>query len=220
MQLDEKRRAVIGESDAVNQQRNSSSKEIGALIQAGKREEAETKKAEVAKLKEKQSELEAARKEVEAKMDELLADLPNIPANDVPVGADESDNIEIGRWGEPSEFDFEIKDHVDLGESLGILDLERATKIAGARFAILNGKGARLERALINFMLEVHTERHGYKETLPPFIVNAKALFGTSNLPKFEGDLFQITGRAKFLSDSDGGSSGNELLCGRDSRRK
>ncbi len=198
VQLDEKRRAVIGESDAVNQQRNSSSKEIGALMQAGKREEAETKKAEVAKLKEKQSELEAARKEVEAKMDELLADLPNIPANDVPVGADESDNIEIGRWGKPREFDFEIKDHVDLGESLGILDLERATKIAGARFAILNGKGARLERALINFMLEVHTERHGYKETLPPFIVNAKALFGTSNLPKFEGDLFKLRDERNF----------------------
>ncbi len=191
-QLDEERREVISESDQINQQRNLSSKEIGALMQAGKRDEAEAKKADVAGLKEKQQELEKQRTEVEAKMNELLAGLPNIPADDVPVGTDESDNKEISKWGEPREFDFEVKDHVDLGESLGILDLERATKIAGARFAILNGKGARLERALINFMLEVHTEQHGYKETLPPFIVNDKALFGTSNLPKFEDDLFKL----------------------------
>ncbi|MGI8543268.1 MAG: serine--tRNA ligase, partial [Aridibacter sp.] len=188
VELDKERREVIIEADQINQQRNLSSKEIGALMQAGKPDEAEAKKLDVAGLKEKQQELEQKRTKVETKMDELLAGLPNIPADDVPVGTDESDNKEISRWGKPREFDFEVKDHVDLGESLGILDLERATKIAGARFAILNGKGARLERALINFMLEVHTEQHGYKETLPPFIVNDKALFGTSNLPKFEED--------------------------------
>ena len=190
--LDQERREVIAESDQINQQRNASSKEIGAMMQAGKRDEAEEKKAEVSGLKQKQQDLESKRSEVEEKMNELLAGLPNIPAEDVPVGTDESDNKEISVWGEPRGFDFEIKDHVDLGEDLGILDLERATKIAGARFAILNGAGARMERALINFMLDVHTQEHGYKETLPPFIVNDKALFGTSNLPKFEDDLFKL----------------------------
>ncbi len=192
VELDAERRRVIGESDAINQKRNSSSKEIGALMQAGKREEAEAKKAEVAGLKDKQSELEGQRKEVETAMDELLAGLPNIPADGVPVGVDESANIEIRKWSEPKDFDFEVKDHVDLGENLGILDLERATKIAGSRFAILNGAGARLERALINFMLDVHTTEHGYTETLPPFLVNRKSLFGTNQLPKFEDDLFHI----------------------------
>ena len=183
---------MIGQSDEINAQRNSSSKEIGALMQAGKRDEAEAKKAEVSGLKEKQHDLEHKRSEVETKMHDLLIHLPNIPADDVPVGTDENDNKEVSKWGEPRDFGFEIKDHVDLGEQLGILDMERATKIAGARFAILNGAGAKLERALINFMLEVHTNQNGYKETLPPFIVNEKALFGTSNLPKFEEDLFKL----------------------------
>ena len=192
VELDATRRRVIGESDAINQKRNSSSKEIGALMQAGQREEAEVKKAEVAGLKDRQNELEHQRKEVEAAMEELLAGLPNIPVEDVPVGVDETANVEIRKWSEPKEFDFEVKDHVDLGENLGILDLERATKIAGSRFAILNGAGARLERALINFMLDVHTTEHGYTETLPPFMVNRKSLFGTNQLPKFEEDLFHI----------------------------
>src|SRR5688500_16872645 len=119
-------------------------------------------------------------------MRELLANLPNIPAADVPVGADEAANVEIRKWGEVREFDFEAKDHVDLGEALGILDFERATKIAGSRFAILNGAGARLSRALVNFMLDVHTGEHGYTETLPPFLVNRTALFGTNQLPRSE----------------------------------
>ncbi len=192
VKLDKERREVIAESDQINQQRNVSSKEIGALMQAGKTQEAEEKKAEVAGLKEKQQTLEHKRTEVEAKMNELLSGLPNIPSNDVPVGMDESDNKEISQWGEPRGFGFDIKDHVDLGENLGILDLERATKIAGSRFAILNGAGARMERALVNFMLDIHTREHGYKETLPPFIVNKTALYGTSQLPKFEDDLFKL----------------------------
>ncbi|HEX8289356.1 MAG TPA: serine--tRNA ligase [Pyrinomonadaceae bacterium] len=196
--LDAERRRIIGEADKVNQLRNSSSKEIGALMQAGKRDEAETKKAEISGLKDKQSELERRRDEAENAMRELLAALPNIPADDVPVGADESANVEIRRWSEPREFDFEPLDHVDLGERLGILDLERATKIAGSRFAILNGAGARLERALINFMLDVHTTEHGYTETLPPFLVNRKALFGTNQLPKFEEELFHIKDEREF----------------------
>lgn len=191
-ELDAERRRVITEADSINQARNASSKEIGALIQAGKRDEADAKKSEVAGLKEKQADLEKARDTVDAEMRDLLAGLPNVPADDVPIGADETANKEIRRWSEPREFDFEPKDHVDLGESLGILDLERATKIAGSRFAILNGAGARLERALVNFMLDVHTTEHGYTETLPPFLVNRTALFGTNQLPKFEDDLFHI----------------------------
>ncbi|HVF30838.1 MAG TPA: serine--tRNA ligase [Pyrinomonadaceae bacterium] len=191
-ELDTERKRVITEADSINQARNASSKEIGALMQAGKRDEAEAKKSEVAGLKERQAELEKSRDEVDAEMHDLLAGLPNLPAEGVPVGVDESSNEEIRRWGEPREFSFEPKDHVDLGESLGILDLERATKIAGSRFAILNGAGARLERALVNFMLDVHTRDHGYMETLPPFLVNRTALFGTNQLPKFEEDLFHI----------------------------
>jgi seryl-tRNA synthetase len=191
-ELDAERRRVIGEADRINQQRNAASKEIGALMQSGARGEAEAKKAEVAGLKEKQGGLEKARDDAEASMRDLLSNLPNIPAAGVPVGPDEAANEEVRRWGEPRTFDFEPKDHVDLGESLGILDLERAVKIAGSRFAILNGAGARLERALVNFMLEVHTTEHGYTETLPPFLVNRAALFGTTQLPKFEDDLFQI----------------------------
>lgn len=198
VELDTERRRVIGEADRINQLRNAASKEIGGLIQAGKRDEAEAKKAEVAGLKDEQTELEKARDAADAEMRDLLANLPNIPSPDVPVGADESANVEIRKWGQPSVFDFEVKDHVDLGENLGILDLERATKIAGSRFAILNGAGARLERALVNFMLDVHTTEHGYTETLPPFLVNRTALFGTNQLPKFEEDLFHIKDERAF----------------------
>lgn len=197
VELDALRRRVIGESDRINAQRNSASKEIGALMQSGKKDEAEAKKAEVAGLKENQAELERQRDESESAMHELLSHLPNMPAAGVPVGTDEKANVEVRRWSEPKEFDFEVKDHVDLGDALGILDLERAAKIAGSRFAIMNGAGARLERALINFMLDVHTVEHGYTETLPPFIVNEKALFGTNQLPKFAEDLF-------FLKDERG----------------
>ncbi|HMT07318.1 MAG TPA: serine--tRNA ligase [Pyrinomonadaceae bacterium] len=191
-ELDVERRRVIGDADKINQARNVASKEIGALMQSGDKDAAEVKKAEVADLKSQQTELEAKRDEAEAAMHDLLAGLPNIPADDVPVGADESANVEVRRLGTIREFDFEPKDHVDLGESLSILDFERATKIAGARFAILNGAGARLSRALVNLMLDVHTTEHGYSETIPPFLVNRTALFGTNQLPKFEEDLFHI----------------------------
>jgi seryl-tRNA synthetase len=197
-QFDIHRRKIIRDADEINQKRNASSKEIGALMQSDKKTEAEVKKAEVAGLKYQQAQLEKLRDEAETHMKDLLATLPNIPAEDVPIGADETANVEIRKWGAPREFDFEPKDHVDLGESLGILDLERATKITGSRFAILNGAGARLERALINFMLDVHTGEHSYTETLPPFIVNDESLFGTGQLPKFEQDLFKLTDERKF----------------------
>jgi len=189
---DQERRHVIAESDRLNAERNSASREIGALIKEGKRAEADARRKSVAELKDRIGELDRRRDDVESRMRELLSTLPNIPHPSVPVGHDESANVEIHRWGAKPEFDFEPKDHVDLGTALGILDLERATKITGARFAILNGAGARLERALINFMLELHTREHGYTETLPPFIVNAAALFGTGQLPKFAEDLFKL----------------------------
>jgi seryl-tRNA synthetase len=191
VESDAERRRVIGESDRLNQERNAASKEIGGLMKEGKNQEAEARKAEVAHLKTQITELDQRREEAEARMRELLSTVPNLPHASVPVG-DESANAEVRRWGTPPVFDFEPKDHVDLGTALGILDLERAAKISAARFAILNGAGARLERALVNFMLDVHTREHGYRETLPPFIVNQKALFGTNQLPKFADDLFHL----------------------------
>jgi seryl-tRNA synthetase len=190
--LDAERRRAIAESDALNAQRNASSREIGALMKDGRKEGAESRRREVAELKERMSELDRARDEAERRMQELLATVPNVPHESVPIGKDESSNKEMRQWGEAPRFDFEPQDHVDIGTRLGILDLERAAKIASARFAILRGAGAKLERALINFMLDVHTREHGYEETLPPFIVNRDSLFGTGQLPKFEQDLFKL----------------------------
>jgi seryl-tRNA synthetase len=191
--LDAERRRAIAESDALNARRNASSREIGALMKEGRKEEAEARRKEVGEMKERMAELDAARDDAERRMQELLATVPNVPHESVPVGRDESANVEVRQWGEAPKFDFEPQDHVDIGTRLGILDLERAAKIASARFAILRGAGARLERALINFMLDVHTREHGYEETLPPFIVNRDSLFGTGQLPKFESDLFKLT---------------------------
>ena len=191
-QADAERRRVIAESDQLNAERNTASREIGALMKEGKRDQADARRKAVNELKGRMLELDEKRQAAEARMRELLSTLPNIPHASVPVGKDESANVEVRRWGAPPEFDFEPKDHVDLGTALGILDLERAAKIAGARFAILNGAGARLERALIEFMLNLHTREHGYLETLPPFIVNRDSLFGTGQLPKFEADLFKL----------------------------
>jgi seryl-tRNA synthetase len=190
---DAERRRIIAESDQLNAERNTASRTIGALMKEGNKDEAEGRRREVGELKERIAKLDHARDEAETRMHELLSTLPNIPHESVPVGADETANREERRWGAAPEFDFEPKDHVDLGTTLGILDFERASKIAGARFSILNGAGAHLSRALVNFMLELHTREHGYTETLPPFIVNSDALFGTAQLPKFEEDLFKLT---------------------------
>jgi seryl-tRNA synthetase len=190
---DAERRRIIAESDQLNATRNTASREIGALMKEGKRDEADARRREVNELKERIAELDHGRDEAETRMRDMLTTLPNIPHESVPVGKDETANVEVRRWGTKPEFDFEPKDHVDIGTALGILDLDRAAKIAAARFAILNGEGARLSRALINFMLDVHARQHGYQETLPPFIVNRAALFGTGQLPKFEEDLFKLT---------------------------
>ena len=187
------RRRVIGESDQLNAERNAASREIGALIKGGKNEEAEQRRGQVGALKERIAELDQMRDKAESRMRDILSALPNLPDDGVPVGKEESENVELRQWGKPTEFSFTPKDHVDIGNGLGILDLERAAKISGARFAILNGAGARLSRALVNFMLDVQTRENGYKETLPPFIVNTASLFGTAQLPKFEEDLFKLT---------------------------
>ncbi|HZT57810.1 MAG TPA: serine--tRNA ligase [Pyrinomonadaceae bacterium] len=191
--MDSERRRAIAKSDSLNAQLNAASREIGALMKEGKKEEAQARRLEVVELKKEITLEEHARANAEENIKELLSGIPNIPHESVPVGRDESANEEVRRWGDAPRFDFEPQDHVDLGTRLGILDLERAAKIASARFAILKGAGARLERALINFMLDVHTREHGYEETLPPFIVNRDSLFGTGQLPKFEQDLFKLT---------------------------
>jgi seryl-tRNA synthetase len=190
---DSQRRRLIAESDQLNAERNSASREIGALMKESKRDEADSRRSEVGQLKERIAGLDRARDEAEARMREILSTIPNIQHESVPVGRDESANQEVRRWGERPVFGFEPMDHVDLGNELGILDLERASKIAAARFSILNGAGARLSRALTNFMLDLHTREHGYTETLPPYIVNRDSLFGTGQLPKFEEDLFKLT---------------------------
>ncbi len=196
--LDARRRELVRKRDDFNATRNSESQEIGKLMQSGRREEAESRRRQVREIAGRIAAAEADLAEVEAELNELMVGIPNLPHESVPVGADESANQEMKRWGEPPKFSFEPRDHVDLGATLGILDLERAAKIAGARFSILIGNGALLERALINFCLDLQTKRHGYQEVLPPFIVNSQTLFGTGQLPKFEGDLFKLTDERNF----------------------
>jgi seryl-tRNA synthetase len=193
--LDGVRRSIIRERDELNAASNRLSKEVGALMREAKKDEAESKKAESRAVAEKVKGIESKLDEMESEFRAILTSVPNLPHESVPVGADESANLEVRRWGTPRDFSaegFEPKDHVDLGVGLGILDQERATKMTGARFAVLCGLGAKLERALINFMLDLHTTEHGYRETLPPFIVNDDSLFGTGQLPKFEADLFKL----------------------------
>jgi seryl-tRNA synthetase len=197
-ELDERRRALIRERDELNATRNRESQEIGNLVKAGQRNEVESRRAAVRELGDRIGGVETELKAVETDLNSLLMAVPNVPHDTVPAGRDESANEEISRWGTPPVFDFNPRDHVDLGSALGILDLERAAKISGARFAILTGVGARLERALINFCLDLQTKRHGYEEVLPPFIVNANSLVGTGQLPKFEADLFKLTDERSF----------------------
>lgn len=191
-ELDESRRSVIGREEELLNQRNVLSKSIGKLMGEGK-EEAEAAKAQVTELKDRIAQLSAKRAEVEDKLNDLLMGTPNMPADSTPVGKDENDNPEVRRWGTPRDFEaegIEMKPHWDLGADLGIIDAERAVKLAGSRFVLLGGLGARLERALINFMADTHTSR-GYKEWWCPAMANANTLTGTGQLPKFEDDLFK-----------------------------
>jgi seryl-tRNA synthetase len=196
--LDERRRTLIRESEDLKAARNRESQEIGKLMKAGQKEEAEKRGAAVRKMGERMPAIEADLAAVENELNGLLATLPNLPHESVPVGNDESANQVVKRWGEPLQFAFPPRDHVDVATNLGILDLERAAKITGARFSLLTGVGARLERALINFCLDLHTKQHGYTEVLPPFMVNSQTLYGTGQLPKFEADLFKLTDERNF----------------------
>ncbi|MFK7930107.1 MAG: serine--tRNA ligase [Myxococcota bacterium] len=191
---------LIGERDELRNQRNVLSKEIGALYKQGKRDEAETAKATVQAGNTRISELEALLTDVEAKRTTLSLELPNIPDEDVPQGKSEADNSIVRQWGTPRELDFEAQSHVEVGANLGILDLERSAKLTGARFAVLTGHGARLERALINLFLDMATTEHGYTEVLAPYIVHRRILEGTTQLPKFEDGLFKLEGQ---LNGSD-----------------
>ena len=190
-ELDEARRSVIAEVEALQAARNSASKEIGQLMREGKKEEAEAKKAEVAANKERIATLDDRRDAVEKELFDLVAAIPNIPHEDVPYGKDDSDNPEVRRWGTPREFDFEPKAHWDLGPELGIIDFDRGVKLAGTRFYLLGGMGARMERALINFFIDMHNKA-GFKEWWPPVITNHDSLFGTGQLPKFDEDLYHV----------------------------
>ena len=191
-ELDERRRTAIAEVEALQAERNTVSKQIGQLMREGKRDEAEAAKAKVAANKDRIAALDAERCEAESALFDLVAAIPNIPDESVPYGASDEDNPEARRWGTPREFDFEPKAHWDLGPELGMIDFDRGVKIAGARFYALGGLGARMERALINFMIDTHVE-NGFKEWWPPVITNAATLFGTGQLPKFEEDLYHVS---------------------------
>jgi seryl-tRNA synthetase len=193
--LDVERRTLIRERDDLNAASNRISREVGALMRDGRRDEAEGLKAESRVLTEKNKGIEARLDELESDFRAILVNIPNLPHDSVPIGDDESGNLEVRRWGTPRDFtaeDFAPKDHIDLGTGLGILDQERAAKVTGSRFSVLSGLGAKLERALIAFMLDLHSREHGYTEILPPFIVNSASMFGTGQLPKFEADLFKL----------------------------
>ena len=199
--LDEKRRKVQQEADDLRRKRNDVSEEIGRLKKAGR--QAEDKVAEMRAVGDAITALEAVSRETEEAQRNILLIIPNLPHASVPDGRDEAGNIEVKRWApegtEPRKFSFEPKPHWDLAEYLDIIDFDRAAKITGARFALYKGMGARLERALINFMLDLHTTEHGYLEVLPPFMVNRASMTATGQLPKFEEELFKVENGAYFL---------------------
>jgi seryl-tRNA synthetase len=198
--LDEERRRLIGEVESRQARRNEASRSIGELMKAGKRDEAEAAKSEVRAVNEEIETLDAQLAAIDADVREMLLTIPNVPDESVPVGTSEDDNVEVRRWGTPKSFDFPVQDHVALGEQHGWLDFETAAKLSGARFALMRGPIARLHRALAQFMINLHTGEHGYEEAYTPYLVQAPALQGTGQLPKFEEDLFKISreGEADF----------------------
>ena len=188
--LEAERKQLQTRTQELQAKRNTLSKQVGML--KGKGEDATAVLAEVGGIGDELKANEVALADLLARIDAFMAALPNLPADDVPVGADESANVEVSRWGTPREFDFEVKDHVDLGAGLGGLDFETAAKISGARFAMMRGGVARLHRALAQFMLNTHIADHGYTEIYTPYLVNAESMYGTGQLPKFEEDLFSV----------------------------
>mgnify|MGYP006290742893 CR=1 FL=1 len=196
-ELDEKRRDLLYEAEQLKHKRNVNSDKIGELKRNG--EDASELISEMQDVSARIKELDQKVDEVEDELNDILLSIPNIPHESVPVGTDEEDNKEVKKWGEPRNFDFEFKAHWDIGEDLDILDFERGGKVTGTRFTFLKGAGAKLERALVNFMLDLHTEEHGYREVFPPFIANADSMTGTGQLPKFEKDMFKLEGRDYYL---------------------
>lgn len=197
IELDDKRRALLAEVEALKAEQNKASKEIPKMKKAG--EDTTALMAEMKELSTKIAGLDEQVKAVQAELRDVLLGIPNTPNPDDPIGLDDSDNVEIRKWGEPRKFDFEFKPHWDLGTDLGILDFDRAAKLSGARFTVYKGAGAKLERAIINFFLNLHTEEQGYTEILPPFMVGRTAMTGTGQLPKFEDDMYHIPEVDQFL---------------------
>ena len=197
LELDAQRRSLLTELEQKKAQRNSVSEKIGHLRKA--KENADHLIAEMKELSEEIKEGDNQLRELEQKIRDILLIIPNIPHSSVPVGKDDSDNVEVRRWGEIREFPFEPKPHWDLGVELDIIDFERAAKVTGARFAFMKGLGARLERAVINFMLDLHINEHGYLEVLPPYIANGDSMTGTGQLPKFGEDMFKLEGEDYYL---------------------
>lgn len=191
-QLENQRKTLQVQSEEAQAKVNTLSKQIGELMKQGKRDEAEAVKAEVAQVKALQEQLNQDLPQIQAALDDLLLRIPNLPHTSVPVGKDETENVEVRKVGMPKTFDFAVKDHVDLGAALG-LDFEKAAELSGARFSLMKGKVARLHRALAQFMLDTHTQQHGYTECYTPYIVSDAALLGTGQLPKFAEDLFHVT---------------------------
>jgi seryl-tRNA synthetase len=188
--VDQQRRQAITDAETIKARRNRASEEIAKLKKSG--QDGSALIAETKELREQIQEREKVAADLETRLQQILAGLPNLPNETVPAGKNAEDNVEIRRWGAPPKFDFAPKPHWELGEQLGVLDLERAAKLSGARFAVYWDLGARLERALANFMLDVHTREHGYTEVLPPYLVNSDSMYGTGQLPKFASDLFRV----------------------------
>jgi len=195
--LEEERRDLLYENEQLRHKRNVNSDKIGELKREGK--DASHLIDEMKEVSEKIKEYDEKLAEIEDELDSILLRIPNIPHESVPVGTDEEDNREIKKWGEPREFDFDYKAHWDIGEDLDILDFERGGKVTGARFTFLKNAGARLERSLINFFIDIHTKEHDYKEVFPPFIANQESMTGTGQLPKFEKDMFKLNGLPYYL---------------------
>ena len=195
--VDRRRREILVETEKLKEKKNRLSGEIGKLKKSGG--DARALMAENEGLSEAIRKQEEPLRQIEKRFEDLMLVIPNLPHESVPKGSDARDNPEVRRWGDPPKFDFKPKNHWEIGEELGILDFARAAKFAGARFVLYQGQGAHLERALINFMLDLHTEQRGYKETIPPFLVNRDSLIGTAQLPKFEADLFRIPDPELFL---------------------
>ncbi|MEQ8200605.1 MAG: serine--tRNA ligase [Syntrophomonadaceae bacterium] len=195
--LDSQRRILLVEAEEIKKFRNQASQEVGQQMKQGLNPEELVERVRQAGQKIK--ELDQKLNEVETAIENIMLNIPNIPDDSVPVGADEQSNQLVRTWGEPSQFDFEPQAHWDIGPNLGILDFERAAKLSGARFTVYKGLGARLERAIINFFLDTHVYQHGYEEIFPPFMVNRECMVGTGQLPKFAEDMFKVEGREMYL---------------------